>query len=337
MTLKKRNGVWWVDITQNGERIRRSTKTEIKAEAQIFHDKLSSELWEASQILKVPRKPWQAASSRWLEESGHKRSLNDDRVHLRWVAPFLKNVYLSDITTDTIERIAKKKESTGVSPASVNRMLEVVRAILRKAHKEWGWLQIVPAVRMRKENNRRIRWITYQEAGRLLKELPEHLQDATRFTLSTGLRESNVTQLKWDDVDLVRGHALIHPEESKTGRAIPVPLNQDAIEILMKQEGKNPVYVFTYQGHPVTRCNNHAWRKALKRAGIKDFRWHDLRHTWASWHVQNGTSLQELQQLGGWSSFEMVLRYAHLSSDHLKRAAERVQRVTMEMNCYGVV
>jgi len=61
----------------------------------------------------------------------------------------------------------------------------------------------------------------------------------------------------------------------------------------------------------------------LKRAGIENFRW-DLRHTWASWHVQNGTSLQELQQLGGWTSFEMVLRYAHLSSDHLKEAAERV-------------
>ena len=86
--------------------------------------------------------------------------------------------------------------------------------------------------------------------------------------------------------------------------------------------------MFTYKGNPVTRCNNHAWHKALIRAGIENFRWHDLRHTWASWHVQNGTSLQELQQLGGWSSFEMVLRYAHLSSEHLKQAAERIQKKT---------
>jgi integrase len=70
--------------------------------------------------------------------------------------------------------------------------------------------------------------------------------------------------------------------------------------------------------------HTQAWRKALSRAGIKDFKWHDLRHTWASWHVQNGTSLQELQQLGGWATFEMVLRYAHLSSAHLKDAAERI-------------
>lgn len=341
MALKKRNGVWWVDITHDGKRIRRSTKTEIKAEAQLFHDKFKSELWEASRILKVPKKLWQAAATRWIEESGHKRSLVDDKTHLRWLAPLLKNIYLQDITTDSIDTIAKKKESTGVSPASVNRMLEVVRAILRRAHKEWGWLEIVPAVRMRKEDNHRIRWITYKEADRLLEELPEHLRDMASFTLATGLRQSNVTQLKWCDVDLVRSHALVHPEESKTGRAIPVPLNQDAVDILNKLKGQHPVSVFSYKGHSVTRCNNHAWRKALIRAGIKDFRWHDLRHTWASWHVQNGTSLQELQQLGGWSSFEMVLRYAHLSSEHLRRAAERVQnkisfQPTMGMNYCGV-
>lgn len=79
-----------------------------------------------------------------------------------------------------------------------------------------------------------------------------------------------------------------------------------------------PSYNFT--GNEGTR----AWTNALKRAGIDNFRWHDLRHTWASWHVQNGTSLQELQQLGGWSSFEMVLRYAHLSGDALRTAADRI-------------
>ena len=184
-------------------------------------------------------------------------------------------MFLSDITIELIETIAKNKEATGVSPASVNRMLEVVRAILRKAYKEWGWLEVAPPVRMRKETNRRIRWITYQEAQCLLNELPEHLQEMACFTLATGLRQSNVTELKWCDVDLVRRHALVHPEESKTGRAIPVPLNQDAIAILAKLKGRHPVHVFTYKNHPVTRCNNHAWRKALTRAGITDFRWHD--------------------------------------------------------------
>jgi integrase len=74
----------------------------------------------------------------------------------------------------------------------------------------------------------------------------------------------------------------------------------------------------------IQQCNTKAWKNALERAGIENFRWHDLRHTWASWHVQNGTCLQELLFLGGWSSFEMVLRYAHLSSDHLRSAANRI-------------
>ena len=84
-------------------------------------------------------------------------------------------------------------------------------------------------------------------------------------------------------------------------------------------------HVFTYDGEPVTRANNHAWRKALKRAGIENFRWHDLRHTWASWHVQAGTPLHVLQELGGWHSHEMVQRYAHLSADQLSEYAKGIE------------
>jgi integrase len=264
------------------------------------------------------------AVMRWLDESRHKRTLYDDKIHLRWTDSFFRNKLLIEIDQDQIEALAKAREETNVSPATINRMLEVIRAILRKAQKEWGWVSSVPAIRMRKVDNKRIRWLSQLESRQLLAELPPHLQDMAMFTLCTGLRESNVTKLKWQDIDLKRRHTLVHPDESKTKKAIPVPLNTQAIEIIKLQNGKHPIYVFTYHGHPVTRCNNHAWRKALIRAGIDDFRWHDLRHTWASWHVQNGTSLQELQQLGGWSNFETVLRYAHLSSNHLQAAAERV-------------
>ena len=142
--------------------------------------------------------------------------------------------------------------------------------------------------------------------------------------MATGLRQKNVIRLEWDQVDLIRKHALIHADQAKTKKAIPVLLNTGAMNVLQRQVGKHKNYVFTYQGQPVNQCNTKAWRHALVRSEIENFRWHDLRHTWASWHVQNGTSLQELQQLGGWSSFEMVLRYAHLSSDHLRSAAERI-------------
>lgn len=152
------------------------------------------------------------------------------------------------------------------------------------------------------------------------------------FTLATGLRQGNVKRLKWKDVDLQSEHAWVHADEAKTNKAIAVPLNEMAMQVLLRRQNLHPTYVFTYRNKPVDQVNTKAWRHALKRVGIKNFRWHDLRHTWASWHIQNGTSLQELQQLGGWSSFNMVLRYAHLSSEHLKKAASRVY-VTNTTHC----
>lgn len=324
MALHKRADVWWIDIYHKGHRIRQSTKTTVKEEAQEVHDKIKSDLWKMVHLKKKPKVPWTDAVVRWVKESQHKRSLDMDIMHLKWMDKFLRKKFIADISSEVIEHLAKEKEKTGVTPTSVNRMLEVLRAILNRAYKVWGWLESPPIVRMRKVENKRIRWLTRAQAKRLIEELPPHLKSMARFALITGLRESNVTQLKWTQIDLSRKHALIDPEQSKTKKAIPVPLSDEAIEIINAQKGKHKEYVFTYRGNPVLRANNHAWRNALERAGIKDFRWHDLRHTWASWHVQSGTSLHELQQLGGWSNYETVLRYAHLSSDHLKEAASRV-------------
>jgi integrase len=150
-----------------------------------------------------------------------------------------------------------------------------------------------------------------------------------KFTLATGLRASNVSYLEWKDVDMAAKHIVIHPDQSKNKKALGVPLNQDAMDVLENQLGKHHRYVFTYNNKPITQCSTRAWRNALARAGITNFRWHDLRHTWASWHIQNGTTLQELFELGGWSSFDMVLRYAHLSSNHLKSAADRISGAEM--------
>jgi len=91
-----------------------------------------------------------------------------------------------------------------------------------------------------------------------------------------------------------------------------------------RQIGKHRRHVFTYKGQPIKQVNTKGWQKALKRAGIENFRWPDLRHTWASWHVQAGTPLHGLQELGGWESVEMVRRYAHLGSEHLAAYAARI-------------
>lgn len=278
-------------------------------------------------MTKLENKPvysWRDAVYRWLCENGSKRSIETDKVHFRWLDLYLSGYQLHEITREVLDDIALKKESEGVTPTTVNRVMEIVRALLTKAHKEWEWLDKVPVIRMRQIENNRIRWLTVDEANRLLHELPPHLKDMAAFTLATGLRASNVTGLEWHNVDRVRRHAWIHPDQAKTKKAIPVPLNDNAIEVLESRYGIHPKFVFTYKGNQIGQCNTRAWSNALKRAGIEQFRWHDLRHTWASWHVQNGTSLQELQQLGGWSSFDMVLRYAHLSGDLLRNAANRI-------------
>ncbi|MGB4497241.1 MAG: tyrosine-type recombinase/integrase [Methylococcaceae bacterium] len=253
----------------------------------------------------------------WVKENTHKRTLKNDRDNFTYLDKYLRGKWLDEIDKATIEQIKEEKSATGVANGTVNRILALIRAVLNAAKNEWEWLDFVPAIKLLPEKASRIRWLTQREAATLLSELPEHLKAMMQFSLATGLRESNVTSLEWSQIDRQRRCAWIDAENSKSKKAIAVPLNDDALSVLRLQMGKHEKYVFTFKGEPVTRANNHAWRKALARAGIENFRWHDLRHTWASWHVQNGTPLHVLKELGGWSDLKMVLRYAHLSSEHL--------------------
>ncbi len=248
-------------------------------------------------------------------------------MHYSWA--FALGIEQASRPREVLDDLTKSRLSDGVSNATVNRMLEVVRAILRRAEREWEWLERAPHVRMLSQTKRRVRWLTREEADRLLAELPDHLAAMARFALATGLREANVVKLEWSQVDLDRRCAWIHADQAKARKAIPVPLNAEAVLVLRQQAGKHSSRVFTYQGEPVTKANNHAWRKALVRAGIRNFRWHDLRHTWASWHVQQGTPLHALQELGGWSDYEMVRRYAHLSVEHLAEYADGLSELRL--------
>jgi len=125
-----------------------------------------------------------------------------------------------------------------------------------------------------------------------------------RFALATGLRQANVLGLEWTQVDLVRRVAWIHPDQAKARRAIGVPLNEDAVGVILRQRGKHLRRVFVdAAGKPMDRWPSEArkaWEAVCAQLGHEDFRWHDLRHTWASWHVQRGTPLYVLKELGGW-------------------------------------
>jgi integrase len=318
MSLRKRGMVWWIDFaTPSGERVRRSTETANKAQAQELHDKLRSEVWRRERLGDRPKRIWQDAVVRWLREQAHKASLRDDKRMLRWLHRFMADRELQSINRTIVEAIIEAKQAEGCSNATVNRHLGLVRAILRRCVRDWEWLDRAPAVRLLKEPTRRIRFLTHDQAAALLKELPPHLRDMATFTLATGLRAANVTGLTWEQVDLERKVAWVHPDQAKARKAIAVPLNLAAIEVLARQRGSHAERVFTYEGAPVRQLSTKAWYKALKRVGITDFKWHDLRHTWASWHMQAGTPLFALQELAGWESERMVRRYAHLAADHL--------------------
>ena len=104
-------------------------------------------------------------------------------------------------------------------------------------------------------------------------------------------------------MDLARRTAWIHPDQAKARKAIAVPLSAAAVVVIREQIGKHSTHVCSFRGKPVRQVNTKAWRSALQRVGIEHFRWHDLRHTWASWHVQAGTPLRVLQEVGGWSAW----------------------------------
>lgn len=293
-------------------------------------------IFESSKLIcpvdKVMHRTWDDAVSRWLIEKADKASLKSDKCIIRWLNHYLTGLPIAEITRQVIDSLAHKKISTGAANGTVNRMLALLRAILIRASVDWEWLGVIPKIRLLREPVRRVRYLTQSQAEALLFQLPQHLSEMAAFSLATGLRKGNVTGLCWSQVDLGRRLAWIHPDQSKTRKAIVVPLNIDALRVLTLQIGKHPIRVFSYRGEPIRQVTTAAWYKALRRCDIEDFRWHDLRHTWASWHVQNGTPLHVLQELGGWESEKMVRRYAHFSAEHLE---EFVAKLPLLSNNYS--
>ena len=194
MAIRKRKTTWWIDfVSPSGERVRRSTETQDKALAQELHDRLKADVWRVNKIGDKPRRTWQEAVVRWLKEQAHKATHEEDKAKLRWLDRHLAGKELNTINRAMVDRITEAKLAGGCSNATVNRTLALLRAILRRAHRDWEWLDKAPAVRMLKEPTRRIRFLTLEQAQRLLDELPPHLADMASFTLSTGLRAANVT------------------------------------------------------------------------------------------------------------------------------------------------
>ncbi len=322
MSLFKRGNTWWIDFTTaSGQRIRCSARTEDKIAAQEYHDKLKHDAWKIEQLGEKRKDyTWEEAAYKWLQESSHKKTHQKDVAHIAWFHQFFKGKLLTELTKDVIFEVAeqKRKETSG---STANRHLALIRAILRRAEHEWGWIDKAPFIRFYKEPKRRIRWLESEQVKILLRELPEHLAEMVIFSLATGLRQANVLRLEWSQVKMASKTAWIHGDQAKAGRDFHVTLNALALKVLEKRLGKHPKYVFTYKGNPVRQASTKAWYNALTRAGIENFRWHDLRHTWASWLAQGGVPLNVIQEMGAWESVEMVRRYAHLAPEKFGKYA----------------
>lgn len=266
---------------------------------------------------------WRDAAEKWLFETDHKRDHRGDKFKLRWIAEHWNDKPVKDITREEINKLAELRKQS-VKPSTVNRYLALIRSILRRCAFEWMWIQKPPYIRLMREPSRRVRWLKPEQAKILLSELPEHQRNPMIFALTTGLRVSNILNLTWEQIDLERRVCWFFADQVKNSEDLSVSLNDNAMSVLYACQGMHKEYVFTYRGKPVKRTTTRAWYRALKRAGIEDFRWHDLRHTWASWLVQEGVPLYALQEMGGWKTAAMVRRYAHLSPAHNLRYAQKI-------------
>jgi integrase len=322
---RKDSRYWWVRLLlPNGRRVCQSTHCVDRAEAEAFVAHLKSAPPKERDHQGTRCFVWRQAVVRYLEEC-EKKSVSDDRDHLRKLGLYLDAQRLDAIDMTALQPfIRDRKENDQVRNATVNRALEIVRRILNLAHQDWRWIRAVPKIRMLKEPRRRVRFLRREEAQRLLDAMPTHMRPIVRFALATGCRAGEIFGLEWDRVDLARKVAWLDHGATKSGEGRGIPLNADAIAALRSTLGKHPRWCFTFAGKRF-RKSSTAWDRARQRAGIEDFRFHDLRHTWASWHVQSGTSLAELMELGGWKSYEMVLRYAHLAPDKLSSVASRIE------------
>lgn len=325
MALYRRAGTYYIKLSSpDGSLIRRSARTSDRRQAQEFHDKLKAQLWDLAYLKKKPRRTWDEAALRWLQEKKHKKSYRDDVSRIRWFTANLRGRMLDQISRDGIDQLISRRLARR-SDRTKDLYVSLIRAIFRKAMREWEWIETMPAFKTYgRAGEVRVRYLTHEQAEALLANLPEHQREVVLFALSTGLRQRNVLQLTWGQVDLDRRIATIEAGDTKNGNALGVPLNEAAVEVLERQKGKHRARVFTYQGKPLNSANTRTWRKALKTAGIKDFRWHDLRHTWATWLRQADVPTWVLQELGGWKSETMVRRYAHLSVKHLQPYADQL-------------
>lgn len=328
--LKLRNGIYYADISIAGKaRVVKSCFTQDKRQAQEYHDRLTAELWRTATLKEKPKYTWLDAVDLWLKLKAKKRTIEDDKDKLRFMGEIMNGLLLKDIDSSVINRVRDAKLKDGVSDATINRYMALIRSMLNLARAN-EMIETIPSFsgKIVSENRERIVYLSKEQAARLYEYIPNNLKDCYKFALLTGLRKSNVFNLKWNSVDIERACAWVKSEDAKGKKSIAIPLNSSALELIKNIKATHSPSQFVFGG--VKPLEMKGWRRIVRQSGVGDeimrdfgveLRWHDLRHTWATWHVMAGTPLGELQKLGGWKSYAMVLKYGHFAPAHLAQYA----------------
>ncbi len=327
MPIYKRGDVYWIDIsTPDGKRIRRSTGISDKLKAQEYHDKVKHEQWAIERLEKRPDRSTDDMLKLGIKDAEGQSSYSNKKIYAKYFRVVFANRNIATITgSEILDKLPTHNNTTGkrLSNATINRYRAFIIRCFSLAHK-MGWIDKCPYVARLREPKVRVRWIEKDVASELVENLRlDWMKRVVSFALLTGMRKGEIISLTWSNVNLKRKVASVTADNAKSGRGRAVPLNDDAITILNSIE-KNSDHVFSVNGSKINQISRTDFANATKLTGLDDFRFHDLRHTWASWHIQNGTPLMMLKEMGGWETLEMVNKYAHLSGEHLAKYSNAV-------------
>jgi integrase len=334
---------WWASyIDAGGERVRRSTRTKNRREAEALLAKWRLETHRCRQWGEQPTRVFEELMVGYLQASekekrpwGHRRDLDATR-HLR---ESFAGVELDQLTASRVRAYVDGRRQDGVSPATINRELCVLSSAINYARREWEWdiQNPVPGRKLR-EPEGRVRWITRDEARELIavaerEAQAPHLADFIRLALNTGCRKGELLGLEWARVDLQAGLIHLETDHTKTRKRRSVPINADAREAILARARfrtrtcPTGPWVFCHDDGRRIGDVKRSFAKACERAGIMDFRIHDLRHTCAAWLVSAGVPLPEVRDLLGHSTVRMTERYAHLAPENVRAAVALLEGV----------
>jgi len=261
-----------------------------------------------------------------------KRSWKRDQLAIKHLNQIFGELKLSEITPKSIDDY-KRLRIKDVAPATVNRELEVARALFNLASKwdKFFGKNPVSEAGLFKLNNQKERILTIEEENRLLECAPPYLKSILICALNTGMRKNEILTLKWENVDLDNNLLIIDVINNKSKKVKRIPINSKLRKILLSQRlksGGNKFVFLSSKGEHYS-CQdslNRAFHLALKKANIQGLRFHDLRHTAATRMVEKGVNIVAVSKILGHSDIKITMRYAH-PEDSLKDAVEKLASI----------